>query len=122
MIRSKNAKYFDFDRQFSEMKRETITLHLFGKDYTIPASIPAVIPLELSRYDDDAGVPTKAMFKIVRALFGDQALGEWTAHPEFSANMLGEVVKTTFKLISGEDPEPEPEEITEDDRGAAPKK
>ncbi len=121
MSKKNTVRFYDFDRQFSEMKRETITLRVFGEDYTIPASVPAIIPLELSRYEAEDGVPTKVMFKIVRVLFGDATLDRWTVNPNFSADMLGEIIKTTFAMINGEDPtQTEPEEVTEDSAGESP--
>lgn len=111
------GKFIDFDRQFAQMQHDTITIQLFGKQYTVPAIIPAVVPLELARYDDQKAVPTKVILRAARLIFGD-ALDEWATHPEFSSDMLGDVIKGVFKMING-DADGDAEEITEDDAGDA---
>jgi len=118
--KGKSGKFFDFDRQFSEMRHDTVTLHVFSKDYTIPARIPAIVPLEMSRLEDADGVPSKVMIKISRVMFGDTVLDEWAAHADFTIDRLFEITTATFKLINGEDPDDEPEEVTEDSAGGSP--
>lgn len=108
-------KFKDFDRQFAQMRRDTITLRLFGKDYVFPAVIPAFIPLEMARYEDESEVPPKVMLRAARVMFGDDVLAEWSGHAEFSVNMLGQVIKVAFEMINGTDEGDEPEGVTEDD-------
>lgn len=115
--KKKGRMYHDFDAQFAEMNKETITFKFFGKEYTIPATIPAVLPLELSRYDDSEGVPPKLMFKVVRIMFGEDTLNEWCENRDFTIEKLGEIVRVVFLKINGEDDATETEGVTEDDGG-----
>lgn len=114
-------RFHDFDQHMAAVNKEHLTLHLFGKDYTIPATMPAIVPLELARFDDGEPVPPRAMVKIARVLFGDKTLDEWEMHRDFTVDLLGEVIKETFKLINGEE-EDEPVAVSEDDMGGTPKK
>lgn len=115
------SKYRDFDAMFSEIKRETLTIKVFGKEYTFPATIPAAIPLELAKYDSDREIPGKTIIRFLTVMFSQPVLDEWTAHREMTVDMLGEILKTVMAMINGND-EPEIEEVTEDDGGSAPKK
>lgn len=108
-------RFHDFDQHMAAINKEHITLHIFGTDYMIPATMPAIVPLELSRYDDGDPVPPRAMMKIARVLFGEKTLNEWQMHQEFSVDMLGEVIKETFKLINGEEEDDTPAAVSEDD-------
>lgn len=112
-------KYLDFDRQFSEMKRETITVRLFGEDVTIPAQIPAIIPIELARYEAKSNVPMPVLIRAANMLFGEK-ITEWAQRPDFTADMLGEIIVRVFGAINGTDEgDEEPEALTEDDMATA---
>lgn len=112
-------RYYDFDRQFAEMKRETYTMKVFGKEYTFPAVIPADIPLMMARYGDEKNIPVREILNAARRMFGT-ALDEWRQHPEFGVDNLGDLLRAAFEIINGTD-EPETEEITEDDAGGETK-
>lgn len=118
---NRGKMYHDFDAQFAEMKREHVTFKFFGKEYSIPATIPAILPLELSRYEEGEGVPPSLMFKVIRLMFGDDVLAEWCEHREFTIDMLGEIIKVVFGKINGTE-ESDDEGVTEDDVGEPVKK
>lgn len=115
-------KFKNFDKQFSQMRRDTITLRIFDKDYVFPAVIPALIPLEMARYEGEDNVPASVMLRAARVMYGDEALSDWSHHASFDTEMLGEVIKTTFEMINGQDDGDAPEGLTEDDVGTSPKK
>lgn len=117
----KMVKFHDFDKQFSEMKHETMSIHMFGKDYSFEAKIPAWVPLELSRQEEGEEVSGLVMFKAARDIFGKETVAEWKKLPNFSMDMLSEVIKVVFQMINGT-LEDEPQEVSEDDVGADPKK
>ena len=120
---AKSRRFHDFDKQFAEMKRETMAIKLFGREYSFTARIPAWLPLELSRQEEGEEVSNFIMFKAAREIFGDATVKEWRKLPEFDTNMLTMVIQTVFQMINGTfEGEDEPAEISEDDMGAPAKK
>ena len=112
----KNTK--NFDAMIAEMNHETVSFTIFGKTYEIEKRMPATIPLELSLYDDEDGVPSRVIFKAARNIFGEKILNELCKHPQFSVEVLNELVKWAFEAINGSEAD-EPDEVTEDDFGGA---
>ena len=116
-------KYKDFDKMFSEIHHDTTSLKVYGKFYTIEKAIPAEFVLELAKYENTEDIPETLLIKTGRRIFGEKALKEWCNHSDFTADMLGEIIKWAFTEImgKGEDEEEEEdfEELTEDDMGAS---
>lgn len=120
---AKNRRFHDFDKQFSEMKRETMTIKMFGREYTFAAKIPAWLPLELSRQEEGEEVSNFIMFKAAREIFGEATVKEWRELPDFDTTMLTQVIQTVFQMINGTfDGDEEPAEVSEEDMGAPAKK
>lgn len=111
-------KYADFDAMMAEVRREEITLKVFGREYSFPAAIPAYIPLELSKYNAEDAVPHAVLLSAARVMFGE-ALDDWAQHPEFTLDELSLLLKTAFELIA---PPIIEGAITEDDVQGAKKK
>ena len=120
---AKNRRFHDFDKQFSEMKRETMTIKMFGREYSFIAKIPAWLPLELSRQEEGEEVSNFIMFKAAREIFGDEAVKSFQKIPDFDTNMLATVIQTVFQMINGTfEGEEESSEVSEDDMGEPAKK
>lgn len=120
---AKQHKFHDFDKQFSEMKRETMTIKMFGREYSFIAKIPAWLPLELSRQEESEEVSNFIMFKAAREIFGEATVKEWRKLPDFDANMLATVIQTVFQMINGTfEGDEAPSEVSEDDMGKPAKK
>jgi hypothetical protein len=49
------GKYIDFDAARAERKKEPLIVKLFGKKWELPPSLPADIPVEISRLHASAG-------------------------------------------------------------------
>ena len=111
-------KYKDFDAMFAEMNHETIPFKAFGKIYEIPKKIPASVVLEMARREKDDTLDNVFLFKTAAAIFGQKCLDELTAHTEFSAEMLSEMIRWAFQAINGKTDDDDLEELTEDDTGA----
>lgn len=105
----------NFDAMIAEMNHETVSFTMFGKTYKILKRMPAVVPLELSLYDDEDGVPSRVIFKAARNIFGEKILNELCQHPQFTVDVLSELVKWAFEAINGTVEDDEPVELTEDD-------
>lgn len=107
-------RFRDFDAQFAEMRHETITIKVYGKEYEFPAVIPAYVPLEMAKYEGGQGAPNRVMLNAARVMFGDEALSEWSSHRDFDMQKLGLIIKQAFEMINGED-EYDNEPTSEDD-------
>lgn len=112
----------NFDAMIAEMNHETISFTMFGKTYEIEKRMPALIPLELSKYDDDESIPAKVIMKAARNIFGRAILDELCAHPQFTTEVLNSLVSWAFTAINGGDEPDEPEAVTEDTVNAPEKK
>lgn len=112
----------NFDAMIAEMNHETVSFTMFGNIYEIEKRMPATIPLELSKYDDEDGVPSRVIFKAARNIFGDKILDELCSNPKFTTEVLNELVKWAFEAINGSGEPDEPEAVTEDDMNAPERK
>lgn len=109
----------NFDAMIAEMNHETVAFTMFGKTYEIEKRMPATIPLELARYEDEDNVPNSVIFRAAKNIFGDDTLRELCEHPQFTVDVLSELIKWAFDAINGGGDDPhELEEMTEDDFGA----
>jgi len=109
-------KFKSFDSFISEMKCETIPFEIFGKTYHIKKRVPAVIVLEMAKHEDAETMPANLVFKAANQIFGEKTLAELCQHPEFTVDVIHEMVKWAFSAINGSDDEcTEMQEITEDD-------
>lgn len=110
-----------FDSFISEMKHETASFEMFGKTYEFEKRMPAILPLELARYDDEDGIPPRVMFKSAYAIFGKATIDDLCKHPGFDLEVLGELLKWAFDVINGKE-SAEVVELTEDDTAAPERK
>lgn len=94
-------KFHDFDAQFSEMKKEKLYFQVFGKKYWIYKRIPAILPLEMARRENNEEIDTKTLISAAYTLFGEKNLKEWEKHQEFTVDMLGDMIKWAFEAING---------------------
>lgn len=110
----------NFDAMIAEMNHETIAFTMFGKTYEIEKRMPATVPLELARYEDEDNVPNGVLFRAANNIFGRETLRELCAHPQFTVDVLSELLKWAFDAINGKEEDArEMEEMTEDDFGTA---
>lgn len=110
-----------FDSFISEMKHETASFEMFGKTYEFEKRMPATLPLELARYDDEEGIPTRILAKSAYAIFGKATIDELCKHPDFDFKVLNELLKWAFDVINGKETA-EVVELTEDDTAAPERK
>lgn len=108
-------KFKSFDAFISEMKCETIPFEIFGKIYHIKKRIPAVIVLEMAKHEEDEAMPNSITFKAANQIFGEKILAELCKHPDFTVEVLSEMIKWAFSAINGAADEEEMQEITEED-------
>lgn len=65
------SKYVDFDKFFKEKKGETISFKMFGDNYKLPSSMPAMFMLELIRGEKEDELSPETIFKMMSALLGE---------------------------------------------------
>lgn len=71
----------DFDAFFAEQgpaKREGERLRLYGREYRLPATVPALFTLQLQRVQNSAR--PEDIRAMLAALFGPDAVDDWAAH------------------------------------------
>ena len=65
-------------------------------------------------------LPSGVLFRAANNVFGRETLRELCAHPQFTVDVLSELLKWAFDAINGKEEDAhEMEEMTEDDFGAA---
>ena len=120
----RKGRFRDFDDMLSESRGDTITIRVFGKDYTCDASMPAYVPVMMARYADDPVMSRKITYDAADLLFGEEAVSEWLQHAEMTVEKMDTLIMQVFSMIYGGDPEDaEPQEVNEGDEGVknAPK-
>lgn len=111
------SKVLNFDQFMSEKKQETIQVTVFGKEYEVPAQIPAIVPIMMARAERTKNPVdnTKMIMFAADALFGNEAVNEICDKGMSTAN-LASLVTMLFKKINGSDDEDdEAEELTDED-------
>ncbi|MET9429804.1 hypothetical protein [Streptomyces sp. NPDC003036] len=70
----------DFDAFFSEQaeQRTGVPLKLYGREYTLPTSLPLLFTLQMERLKDSADPDD--IRKMLASLFGPDALDAWAEH------------------------------------------
>lgn len=94
----------DFDAMFAEMEEEKLFFQLFGRRYEIKKRLPAAIVLRLARAEQEQPVEAGLMAEAAQALMGKKQFDELMANPDFSMDMLGEILKWAFEAIEGGGP------------------
>lgn len=109
-------KTLDFDKFMQEKNHETITVTVFGKNYLVPAKIPAIVPVMMARSEasDDKQLATKMVMRAADAMFGANAVDEMCANG-MSAEGLAELIQRLFAKINGDNDENESEEYTDEE-------
>ena len=108
-------RFKSFDDMLAETTNETITIRVYGKDYTIPAQMPAIIPVMMARFEDDPEAMQRLTYLAGDHLFGHEAVTEWASHDGFTKEKLETIVSEVFKMIYGAPETETPKERIEDD-------
>lgn len=64
------ARYKDFDKFYSEHKRENLIFKIFNEQYNLPPSIPAKLMLLIMRNDKKEEVSSNAVVDILEGMLG----------------------------------------------------
>lgn len=99
-----DGRYRDFDSWDAERRGEPVRFRVCGKDFELPASLPAIIPIRAMRlrqtYGADAEVPPEVMTELALSLFGSEQLEELLA-TGVSLDTLAEIVVWAIDQYTG---------------------
>lgn len=97
-------RYRDFDAWEAERKAEPIKFKIRGAEYSLPATLPAIIPIRAMRlqrqYGADANVPQAEMMEIALSLFGDEQL-ERLLGSGVDVDALAEIIGWAMEVYTG---------------------
>ncbi|MBR3795961.1 MAG: hypothetical protein IKK34_08035 [Clostridia bacterium] len=115
------SKMLDFDLFMSEKEKETITVKVYGKEYEVPAKMPAVVPLMMARAERLADQSSrnaafvKMIFTAADALFGTKQMDDICARG-MDVEQLSMLIQKVFNVINGsEEDDGEATELTDED-------
>ena len=111
------SKVLNFDQFMSEKKQETIKVTVFGKEYEVPAQVPAIVPVMMARAERTKNPVdnTRLTMYAADALLGNETVTE-LCMKGMSGQDLADLVTMLFHKINGPDEEEEEaEELTDED-------
>lgn len=76
------SKHLDFSKLRSELRREPITIDIFGQVEELPPTVPAMVVLtmhDLIEQGPDAVVNERDVMTMAKALFGEERLMRWAS-------------------------------------------
>ena len=87
-------KYKDFDEAFKEKEKQQIEFKFAGKKYTVPGTMPAIIPVAMERlrdeYGTEADVPAEETFSLMLKLMERDKLEQLAEDADIE--QLGEIL------------------------------
>ena len=123
-------KFVDFDRFLAEREQRMFTVRIFDRDCKVPAELPwhYVLKVDAMLHGGDP-VPGQDNLAILEQMFAPEDYAFITAHPEFRASYVWELIARTWLRAEDDAPADKgPVFKTEDDvkveqtRGGAAKK
>ena len=111
------SKVLNFDQFMSEKKQETIQVTVFGKEYEVPAQVPAIVPVMMARAERTKNPVdnTRMIMLAADALLGNETVNELCAKGMGSPDLVSLVTMLFQKINGPDDEEDEAEELTDED-------
>lgn len=111
------SKVLNFDQFMSEKKQETIQVTIFGKEYEVPAQVPAIVPVMMARAERTKNPVdnTRMIMFAADALLGNAAVDELCAKGMGTPDLVSLVTMLFQKINGPDDEEDEAEELTDED-------
>lgn len=102
-------RYKDFDAAWSETASAPLSVKVLGKNYKLPAKIPAKVVLAMARIQsaDTSGngeIPLDQVMELLNPFFGPGVLTEWS-DKGIDVDQLGDVFKWAMSMYQGIDPD-----------------
>ncbi|MBQ7487536.1 MAG: hypothetical protein IJT77_08605 [Clostridia bacterium] len=108
----------DFDLFLKEKEHRTLMVRILGEEYSIPATIPAIVPLKMARAERlrDMGLRnaeyTRLIFEAADAMFGEKQVDRFA--DRISAQELALLIQKCFEWINGSPEAQEGELLTDE--------
>lgn len=100
-------RFRDFDVWDAERRGEPVRFRVCGKDFELPATLPAIIPIRVMRlkrdYASDSEVPPDVMTDLALSLFGEEQLAV-LLDTGIDIDTLAEIVGWVIEQYSGAAP------------------
>lgn len=95
-----DKRLLNFDLFMQEKKHETMTVTIFGKDYTVPLECPAIVPVMMARaeVENDPKESTRMTMLAADALMGKENIDELCAKG-MTASDLADLLQRIFAEI-----------------------
>ena len=117
------GKVLNFDQFMSEKNKEVITVTVLGKEYEVPAEIPAIVPIMMARAErtKSANDHTKMIMRAADAMFGNDAVDEMCMNGLTSNDLVALISQLFDKIKTPDDEEDEEEDLSDEDSRTAVK-
>jgi hypothetical protein len=95
--------YLDFDAFRREHEKEPMIVHIFDKDYELPASLPASVMVRILRLQAENGgeLPAHEVIFLAEKFMGETMLNELLERPDYSMEVMAEMIKEVIAAYSG---------------------
>lgn len=117
-------KVLNFDKFMSEKKKERIAVTVFGKEYSVPCEIPAIVTVMMARAEFSMSERdnTVMVMKAADSLFGEESVNAMCADGLSTKDLAALVQQIFQKINTGDDDEENDEqELTDEDSRTAAK-
>lgn len=102
-------RFRDFDAWEAERKGEPLRYKIRGQEFTLPATLPAIIPIRAMRlkaaFGTEAEVPQSDMLDLALSLFGEEQLDRLLA-TGIDMDALAEIIQWAIGVYTGETADP----------------
>lgn len=103
------SKIIDFDKYIKERRRTSPKFTLFGKDYTLPPSMPynAMLYIQsLTTNGSQEGLKNEDLLYFFKLLFADHVdeIENWKNHPDFDMDLIGNMTSWVLDAYNDSDP------------------
>ena len=110
-------KVLDFDKFLQEKNKELLTIKIYGKEYSFPAEMPAIVPVLLARAAEEVDIAQESKITVgaLDMLLGKESVDE-LCNKGLTVPEFRELAKKIFGMINGTvSDDEEMQEMTDED-------
>ena len=101
---SDNARYIDFDAARAERKKTPLIVKLFGREWELPSSLPADVPLDVARMYEEKGpnaaVSENSLLALMSRAIPEDLFEQW-CELGLDAEDYGELLIMIIRVYQG---------------------
>lgn len=118
-----SKKYIDFDEAWKEQDKTPVVVRMYGKDWELPAVLPAKVMMEVIRIQAEAGpgheLNEAQLVMMINRIVPEETFAAWM-ESGLSVDQYGDVIAELFQVYTGQDIRADAEgETTAPEDGAA---